>query len=996
MMKHLNSIAMRLPLAITALVVATAIVLTLLGQASARRSLGEAGRNKLILSLDAHAAELTDWLAFAERATIAFSGTASLQDAFRAFRRDWTTMGADAAALLQDAYGANNPNPAGQYELLDRASDGSPFSTSHAIHHPELRRLKAQFGFYDLFLIDPQGNVIYTVAKEADFGANLQTGPLKESGLARAFRGAIAAGKDAAAFADFEAYVPSGGTAAAFLAAPMHDAQGTLIGVVAVQLPNSEFNLILNDVTGLGETGQATLFAVDGLRRNESRDGSAGFFAPYQVPEPALAVFDGESGYAEDVMTETEGAVALGYRPVTFLGTTWGLVVTESRDQLLSGVSELRRDAMWALLFSAILATVLGFLLARRISLPLARIGAAMDAVRLGDHQADVPYVGRGDEVGQIARNLQAFRDSLAAAAEAARMTVFKSRAFSGSRNAMMLIDRKLTITDANAAAAALFRANLDALRAGDPGFDPDQLAGLPLDRLRIGVEAQRRLDTAAAPEPFEVDVALGDARLSVAIAPIIDDGGDYVGAVLNWADSREESVNRSIIAAIRRNQTMAEYDTSFMLGGTNENFRKLYKLPENVKGKSFEDLFGPNEDTRIGMQRLRGGLTVTRKVQRRTQDGGNVWVEVVMNPIFDRSGTLDRIVEVGTDVTELERIRAAAEAERAAQADALKVVVDGLGEALAALAEGDLSFRIGTTFAAEYEALRTHFNAAQASLAGIVSEIAGASRQIRTGATEISDAADNLSHRTETQATALEQTAAALDEMTANVRSAAVSADTADRAVGEARGIAENSGAVVREAVDAMGAIAQSSQQIARIIGVIEEIAFQTNLLALNAGVEAARAGETGRGFAVVASEVRALAQRSSDAAKEISTLISDSTRHVQRGVALVDRAGEALNGIISSVAGISTIVSEIASGTREQASGLAEINTSMNQMDQVTQQNAAMTEQSMAASLALRNEAETLMALVSRFSTTGLEASEESDAGFVPQDRAVFRRAG
>ena len=165
------------------------------------------------------------------------------------------------------------------------------------------------------------------------------------------------------------------------------------------------------------------------------------------------------------------------------------------------------------------------------------------------------------------------------------------------------------------------------------------------------------------------------------------------------------------------------------------------------------------------------------------------------------------------------------------------------------------------------------------------------------------------------------------------------------------------------------MGEIEQSSGQITQIIGVIDEIAFQTNLLALNAGVEAARAGEAGRGFAVVAQEVRALAQRSADAAKEIKTLIANSSTQVERGVKLVGQTGEALSGIVGKVAEITDQISEIARSSREQATGLTQVNTAVNQMDQVTQQNAAMVEEDTAAAANLRGEASELSQLVGRF---------------------------
>jgi methyl-accepting chemotaxis protein len=239
----------------------------------------------------------------------------------------------------------------------------------------------------------------------------------------------------------------------------------------------------------------------------------------------------------------------------------------------------------------------------------------------------------------------------------------------------------------------------------------------------------------------------------------------------------------------------------------------------------------------------------------------------------------------------------------------------------------------------------------------------------MNSGTQEISTASNDLSRRTEQQASSLEETAAALDEITATVKKAAEGATHARKVVAGTKEDAERSGEVVRKAVEAMGGIEKSSQQIGQIIGVIDEIAFQTNLLALNAGVEAARAGDAGRGFAVVASEVRALAQRSAEAAKEIKALISTSTTQVGEGVQLVAETGKSLESIMSKVAEINTVVSDIAAGAQEQATGLQQVNTAVNEMDKVTQQNAAMAEEATAAGRSLAQEAETLTSLVAQF---------------------------
>ena len=323
--------------------------------------------------------------------------------------------------------------------------------------------------------------------------------------------------------------------------------------------------------------------------------------------------------------------------------------------------------------------------------------------------------------------------------------------------------------------------------------------------------------------------------------------------------------------------------------------------------------------------------------------------------------------------MTDAERARA--EAERAEAARQQAAVVEALGEGLEQLSKGNLTFRLTQTFPEEYLKLQSDFNAAMSQLKDAMSTVVSNVAAIRSGAGEISQAADDLSRRTEQQAASLEETAAALDQITATVRKTASGAKQCSDVVLAARGDAEKSGEIVRDAVGAMSAIEQSSTQISQIIGVIDEIAFQTNLLALNAGVEAARAGDAGRGFAVVASEVRALAQRSADAAKEIKTLISSSGTQVGAGVSLVGQTGEALNRIVERVAEIDGLVSEISASAQEQATGLQQVNTAVNQMDQVTQQNAAMVEESTAASHSLAQEADALNQSVARFEIGGRE---------------------
>uniref|UniRef100_B0SZJ5 Methyl-accepting chemotaxis sensory transducer n=1 Tax=Caulobacter sp. (strain K31) TaxID=366602 RepID=B0SZJ5_CAUSK len=336
------------------------------------------------------------------------------------------------------------------------------------------------------------------------------------------------------------------------------------------------------------------------------------------------------------------------------------------------------------------------------------------------------------------------------------------------------------------------------------------------------------------------------------------------------------------------------------------------------------------------------------------------------------RNLTADRARRAAEDA---ERVAADAEHRRHVQevetyARTQLTAVTTLGHGIEKLAEGDLISRLREdAFPPEARKIPSDFNAAVDNLQQTLAGILGAARSIRAGCGEISEAADDLSHRTERQAAGLQQTAAALDQITATVRKSSDNAEKARGVTQSAKSNAEKSGQVVREAVEAMGGIEKSSQSITQIIGVIDEIAFQTNLLALNAGVEAARAGDAGRGFAVVAQEVRALAQRSADAAKEIKGLIRASSEQVGKGVKLVGETGQTLDQILGQVIEINDLVGEIAASSKEQAVGLAEINGAVNQMDQVIQQNAAMVEQSTTASHALASEAAELERLIGRF---------------------------
>jgi methyl-accepting chemotaxis protein len=566
------------------------------------------------------------------------------------------------------------------------------------------------------------------------------------------------------------------------------------------------------------------------------------------------------------------------------------------------------------------------------------------------------------------------FATDITEAEREATAALFKSSAFEGSSVAMMMIDRDFKVTYVNESTKKLLRENAPAFRAIWPSFDPDKVLGACIDMFHKNPAHQRQLLSDPSRLPHRTDISVGDLKFALNVSGVYDSKRNYVGNVLEWDNVTETRLNSGMISALQRVQAIIEFGLDGRVVNANKNFLNTlgYTL-EEIKGQHHSMFVDANyrqsPDYRAFWEKLGRGEFVSDKFKRIAKGGREVWIQASYNPILDGNGKTFKVVKFATDITALEDERRKNEEERAVKAAEQAHVVQSLASGLKQLSSGDLTSRINEAFGGEYEQLRADFNAAMTRLQESMQSVISGTNSISTGAGEISQAADDLSQRTERQAASLEQTAAALEEITATVKKTAENSKEASKIVGTAKAAAEEGGNVVGSAVAAMKEIENSSKQITEIIGVIDKIAFQTNLLALNAGVEAARAGDAGRGFAVVASEVRALAQRASDAAKEIETLIKASSSQVESGVRLVGETGQALKKIVGQVIEINTLVTEVSQAAQQQSTGIDEVNTAVSQMDQVTQQNAAMVEEATAAARSLASETEELAQVVSFF---------------------------
>lgn len=725
-------LSFRLPAFVALMIALVALSLDVLVGKTGREEAHYQANQKLQILIDSRSYKLETWFENIALKTRTLSAAPSVVSAMEEFASMWQVLPEAAREDIRKDYTSLSPYGPGERHNLDRAEGEHPYHELHGRYHDFMRYFNETNGFYDVFLVNPEGDIVYSVFKESDFGQSVTSGELAEQGIGHAFEKSLKETQDIAHFSSFDTYSPSNGAVAAFGATRITNDAGDVLGVLIVQVNVDEFTSILNNAKGLSETAETFIVDDQGHLVVDSRfPESAKAFDYIPVTDHIAAALAGETVIDDDAVGLSNPAVIAEAKPISFDGAVYALVVEVAHHDIFAHLYQQRNMIALASLVLIAIIGLLATVYIRTVTRALGTLGEEMVAISDGDFGLNVSAIKRGDEIGDIGRTLVDFQSKLASA------------------------------------------------------------AGLEADRKKDQVEQQRILDV------------------------------------------------------------------------------------------------------------LRGGLVN--------------------------------------------------------------------------LAGGNLSKPINEELSAQYDGLRTDFNDALQKLSDTIMQVVEATGSIRQGANEISQSSDDLSNRTENQAATLEQTAAALDELTASVKSAADGAKSVENIVIEAQSEAEQSGRIVSDAIAAMNEIEKSSEHISQIIGVIDDIAFQTNLLALNAGVEAARAGEAGKGFAVVASEVRALAQRSSEAAKEIKTLISGSAKEVERGVELVGGAGTALGNIVERVNHISELIRSIAAGSAEQAIGLGEINIGVNQLDQVTQQNAAMVEEATAASHVLKSDASRLQDLVGQFEISG-----------------------
>ncbi len=956
--------------------------------------------------------------------------------------------GEDNTTVAQYLYLAHNSNATGEKDNLNNAGDGSTYSKLHEKYHPVIRNYLKKFGYYDIFLVDPNtGHIVYTVFKEVDYTTSLLTGPYKDTNFARAFRQANDATE--ATFIkleDFEPYDPSYAAPASFIASPIFDGNEK-IGVLLFQMPIDDINNVMtgnqnwkND--GLGDSGETYIVGGDFRMRSVSRflvEDPQGYFNALRDAGFESSVIDRikqleTSILFQEVKTDASTEALNGkigreivndyrnipvlssYSPLKIEGVNWAILSEIDEAEAFAPVQELsKKIAIWGGII-LIFVVVVALVFTKTITTPIFKLMRVAEGVAKGNLNQQVAIDSR-DEIGRMGtafnKAIEAIRkantESEAANTNAKDLAAKANSAVDGSTSAMLQTDKELVVTYINPAAKSLFQKYSSEFSQIYSDFEVDSLCGLTVDTFLENGAEHKKIFLNASKLPYNTDMRLGNFIFEINASPMIDANGNHIGLSIEFKNVTAEregaekaAMLLSLVEAEEANVVTADknsiitylnpalksllksYETEFrkqfpnfdsnqLIGEPLDSIHKDSNHPDgiinNIKTFPFKtDInvagleFGLNAMALLDNEGNHIGCAVEwidNNARVRYRDEVQKLINNCQEGNLQNRGDVEKMDEVYRPM--LRGINDIIEA--------ITEPIKEIQEQLEGVAKGNLTSYVTGDYKGDHEALKKSLNNTLDSLNTILRQVNSSAGQMASGATQVSDSSQAISQGATEQAASLEEITSSMTEMGSQVKQNAENANQANQLVGAARGSAENGNNRMKDMVSAMTEIEESSQNIQKIIKVIDEIAFQTNLLALNAAVEAARAGVHGKGFAVVAEEVRNLAARSANAAKETTELIEGSIKKVTNGTELANSTATALGEIVDGVSKVTDLVGEIAAASNEQAQGISQVNEGLIQLDKVTQQNTASAEESASASVELSGQASQLQELLKQF---------------------------
>ena len=653
-------IAKKLPGIIVLLSLVTALLTGTMSYFAARSSLQDEAESKLAAVLSDRAAMASNWLqSIDEDLNTQALNPATLQ-AVRDFTSGWETISGNQTAYLQDYYINRNPNPTGSKENLDYATDGSAYSRTHAQFHPYFRQFLRDRGYYDVFLFDPKGNLVYSVFKENDYATNVVSGQWAGTDLGKAFtaaRNAAATGESV--FFDFKPYAPSNNAPASFIAKAIKDAQGRFAGVLAFQMPIDRMNAIMAHNAGLGKTGETYIVGQDALMRSDSRFSDASTILQRKVDtEPVKAAFAGKSDVV--VTNDYRGQkVVSAFTTIDFGGTKWAIIAEQDAGEVFAASNGLRNQIFLQILVYIFVISVLGYYAARTIVRPINRLNATMTKLAKGDLSARIPFAKRGDEIGGMARTLATFKEELSTA-EA-----------SNAENAGITsaLNRSQAVIDFTPE-GEIVNANENFLNT--VGYSLEEIKG---KHHRIFCEDKYT----GSSEYREFWAKLGRGEYDAGIYKRIGNGGEeiWLRASYNPIFDKDnnvvrvskfatcitetvlkEQINAGITSALNRSQAVIDFTPEGEILNANENFLNTlgYSL-EQIKGKHHrmfcESKYVASNEYSNFWAKLGRGEYDSGVYKRIGANGKEIWIRASYNPIVNEEGKVIRVSKFAADITE-------------------------------------------------------------------------------------------------------------------------------------------------------------------------------------------------------------------------------------------------------------------------------------------------------------------------------------------------------